>query len=68
MRYDKSKKTGKGEKMKAIKKQFKIYIYGEIYNIDEYDGGGFGWADFVFGETLNELKNKLKEIEKEGER
>ena len=54
--------------MKAIKKQFKIYIYGEIYNIDEYDGGGFGWADFVFGETLNELKNKLKEIEKEGER
>lgn len=54
--------------MQTIKKQFKIYIYGEQYNIDEYDSGEFGWADFVFGKTLNELKNKLKEIEKEGER
>lgn len=74
VRYDKSKnqnqKTGKGEqkKVQTIKKQFKIYIYGEVYNVDEYEGGGFGWADCVFGKTLNELKNKLKEIEKEGER
>lgn len=63
----KLKKRGT-EKVKTIKKQFKTYIYGEQYNIDEYESGEFGWADLVFGATLNELKNKLKEIEKEGER
>ena len=54
--------------MGVITNQFKIYIYGEIYNIDEYEGGSFGWANLIFAETLNELKTKLKKIEEEGER
>lgn len=47
---------------KTIVNQVKIYIYGEMYPVDEYQDGSWGWAEVIFADSLDELKSKLKEV------
>lgn len=43
--------------------QSRAFIYGEIYYIDWYDDGTFGWADVCFADTIQELVAKLRKRE-----
>ena len=46
-----------------IVNQFKIYVYGEMYIVDEYDDGIFNCLSYnVTENSLNEIRAKLKEI------
>lgn len=49
-----------------IIQQIKIYIYGDIFNIDKYANGLYGWADCVFAESVGNLKEKLRALVKNG--
>ena len=49
-----------------IIQQIKTYIYGDIFNIDKYANGSYGWADCVFAESVDVLKEKLRGLVENG--
>lgn len=48
--------------VKTIVNQEKIYIYGDMYPVDKYQDGAWGWAELIFANSLDGLKQKLKEM------
>lgn len=44
----------------TIVNQHKIYVYGEMYIVDEYADNTFGINDYLFADSIDELKKMIK--------